>query len=64
MMIIIIIIIISPRLGNTRLLSSGDSLVSWGERSSLTLVGNPYRNGVSIKYWCGGTLDPTLSYYE
>ena len=42
--IIIIIIKISLRSGNT-----GDSLVSWREGSSLALVGNPSRDGVSIK---------------
>ena len=42
--IIIIIIKISLGSGNT-----GDSLVSWGEGSSLALVGNPSRDGVSIK---------------
>ena len=41
---IIIIIKISLRSGNT-----GDSLVSWREGSSLALVGNPSRDGVSIK---------------
>ena len=53
-MIIIIITITttttnSPRPGNTGLMSNGDSLISWGERSSLALVGNPSRDGVSIK---------------
>ena len=39
----------SPRPGITGLMSSGDSLISWGEGSSLALVGNPSRDGVSIK---------------
>ena len=50
--IIIIIIIIkweSLRPGNTGLMSSGHSLLSWGEGSSLSLVGNPSRDRVSIK---------------
>ena len=42
--IIIMIIIISPRPGNTE-----DSLISWGEGSSLALVGNPSRDGALIK---------------
>ena len=42
--IIMIIIIIYPRPGNT-----GDSLISWGEGSSLALVGNPSRDGALIK---------------
>ena len=42
--IMIIIIIIYPRPGNT-----GDSLISWGEGSSLALVGNPSRGGALIK---------------
>ena len=53
--IIIMIMIITitttnpPRPGNTGLMSNGDSLISWGERSSLALVGNPSRDGVSIE---------------
>ena len=43
---------------------AGDSLISWEEGSSLALVGNPSRDGVLIKILCGGTLNPTLSYYE
>ena len=34
---------------NTKLMSFGDSLISSGEGSSLALVGNPSRDGVSIK---------------
>ena len=30
----------------TGLMPAGDSLISWGERSSLALVGNPSRDGV------------------
>ena len=41
--------IIMPRPGNTGLMSNGDSLISWEERSFLALVGNPSRDGVSIK---------------
>ena len=40
---------VSPRPGNTGLMSSGYSLISPGEESSLVLVGNPSREGVSIK---------------
>ena len=53
--IIIMIMIITitttnpPRPGNTGLMSNGDSLISWGERFSLALVGNPSRDGVSIE---------------
>ena len=32
--------------GNTGLMSSGDSLISWGEGSFLAFVGNPSRDGV------------------
>ena len=46
--IIIIIIVISLIPGNTGLMS-GDSLISWREGSFLALVGNPSRDGVSIK---------------
>ena len=48
-MMIIIIMIISPRLGNTELMSSGDILIAWVEGSSLALVSSPSRDGVSIK---------------
>ena len=47
--IITIIMIITPRPGKTGLMSSRDSLISWGEGSSLALAGNPSRDGVSIK---------------
>ena len=47
--ITIIIMIIYPRPGNTGLMPVGHSLISWGEGSSLALVGNPSRDGVSIK---------------
>ena len=63
-MIIIIIITItttttnSARPGNTGLMSNGDSLISWGERSSLALVGNPSRDGVSIKILVWRHLKP------
>ena len=68
MIIIIIIITItttttnSARPGNTGLMSNGDSLISWGERSSLALVGNPSRDGVSIKIllWRHLKLNPQL----
>ena len=43
----IIIIIIYPRPGNW--CPAGDNLISWGEGSSLALVDNPWRDGVSIK---------------
>ena len=36
---------------------------SHGERD-LAMAGNPTRDGVSIKILCGGTLNPSLSYYE
>ena len=51
----------SPRPGNTG--PAGHSLISWGEGSSLALVGNPSRDGASIKIlvW---NLNPTLIYYE
>ena len=40
------------------------SLISWRQGSSLLLVGNPSRDGVSIKILVWRTLNPTLSYYE
>ena len=40
---------VSPRHWNTGLVSSGDSLTSWGEGASLALVGNPSSVGVTIK---------------
>ena len=43
----IIIIIIYPRPGNW--CPAGDNLISWVEGSSLALVDNPWRDGVSIK---------------
>ena len=48
--LVIIIIIITPQ--EEEILHgcpAGDSLMSWGEGSSLALVGNPSRDGVSIK---------------
>ena len=65
MIIIIIItkIIIPPRLGNTGLIA-GDSLISWGEGSSLALVGNPSRDGVSIKILVWRHLKTHPSVYE
>ena len=54
----IIIIITSLRPGNTELMSSGDSLISRGEGSSLALVGNPSRDGVSIKILVWRHLKP------
>ena len=47
--IIIIIIIISPRPGNTGLMYSEGQSHLMGRGSSLALVGNPSRDGVSIK---------------
>ena len=41
--------ILSPRLWNTGLVSSGANLASWGEGASLALVDNPSRDGVTIK---------------
>ena len=38
-MIVIVLIIVIPR-G-----PAGDSLISWGEETSLNLVGNPFRDG-------------------
>ena len=43
---------VSPRHWNTGLVSSGDSLTSWGG-ASLALVGNPSSVGVTIKMPCG-----------
>ena len=40
---------ISPGPGNTELMPSGDSLISWREGSTLPLVGSPSRDGVLIK---------------
>ena len=47
--ITLIRIIISLRPGNTGLMSSGESLISWREGSSLALVVNPSRDGLTIK---------------
>ena len=47
--IIIIIIIISWDQEILGWCPVGDSLISWGEESSLALAGNPLRDGVSIK---------------
>ena len=41
--------ILPPRLWNTGLVSSGDSLTSYGEGASLALVGNPSSDGITIK---------------
>ena len=60
--IIMIIIIIRPE--NIGLMSSGYNLISWEEGSSLALVGNRSRDGVSIKTLVWRHLNPTLSYYE
>ena len=42
-----------PETMNIGLVSSGDSLTSWGEGASLALVGNPSSDGITIKmpYW-------------
>ena len=48
----------SPRPGNTGLMSRGDSFISWGEGSSLALAGNPSRDGVSIKILVWRHLKP------
>ena len=56
--IIKIIIIVSPRAGNIGFMSSGDSLISWGEESSLALVSNPSRDGVSMKILMWRHLKP------
>ena len=61
--IMIIITIIFPR--DQEILGccpAGDSLISWGEGSSLALVGNPSRDGVSIKIlgWGHLKLNPHL----
>ena len=37
----------------------GDSLISWGEGSSLALVGNPTGDGASIKILVWGYFQPT-----
>ena len=68
-MIIIIIIIMmiikmAPRPRNTGLMSSGDSLILWGEGASSALVGNPSRDGVSIKILVWGHLQNPTSNYE
>ena len=60
MTIIIIIIIIYPQdqeIPGWR--PPGDSLISWGERSSSALVGNPSRDGVSIKILVWRHLKPS-----
>ena len=47
-MIIIKILIIKIKI-DRQIIIIIDSLISWGDRSSLALVGNPSRDGVSIK---------------
>ena len=42
-------LVLSPRHSNTGLVSSGVSLASWGEDTSLALVGHPSRDGMTIK---------------
>ena len=39
---------------------AGDSLISWVDKSSLALVGNPSRNGVLIKILVWRHLKPNL----
>ena len=39
----------SPRQLNTGLVSSRDSLISWGQDASVALVGHPSSDGVTIK---------------
>ena len=51
------IMIISPRPENSELMSSG-SFISWGKVSSLALVGNPSRDGASIKILVWRCLKP------
>ena len=38
---------------------AGDSLISWGEGSSLALVGNPSRDGITIKTLVWRHFKPT-----
>ena len=45
-------------------MSRGDSLISWGEGSSLALVGNPSRDGVSIKMLVWRHLKPKPQDFE
>ena len=42
-------LVFSPRHSNTGLVSSGVSLASWREDTSLALVGHPSRDGMTIK---------------
>ena len=44
-----LVILNPPRLWNTGLVSSRASLTSWGEVASLSLVGHPSSDGVTIK---------------
>ena len=41
--------ILSPRLWNTGLVSSGANLTSWGEGASLVLIDHPSSDGVLIE---------------
>ena len=43
---------------------AGDSLISWGEGSSLALVGNPSRDGVSIKILVWWHFKPTPQFMK
>ena len=47
------IVDLTPRHKNTRLVSSGASLTSWGEGASLALIGHPSSDGVTIKILYG-----------
>ena len=58
--VIIIIMKISPRPGNTGMMSSKGYLISWEEGFSLALVGNSSRDGVSIKILVWRYLKPNL----
>ena len=57
--ITLIRIIISLRPGNTGLMSSGESLISWRGGPSLALVGNPSRDGLMIKKLVWRPLKPS-----
>ena len=57
--ITLIRILISLRPGNTGLMPTGESLISWRGGPSLALVGNPSRDGLMIKKLVWRPLKPS-----
>ena len=54
---------VPPRLGNTGLVSSRDTLTSWREGASLALIGHPSSDGITIKMPYGVDVSHQPAYH-